>query len=66
MGGVYSTHEGNYTNAHYDLNTRVRIILKWILEKQVEVAWTGLICLRTETSGRFLAPQDALSSVELK
>jgi hypothetical protein len=30
------------------------IMLKWILEKQDGVVWTGLILLRIATSGRLL------------
>jgi hypothetical protein len=34
-----------------DLDVGERIILKWILEKQDGVVWTGFIWLRTGTSG---------------
>jgi hypothetical protein len=28
------------------------MILRWILEREVEVVWTGLIWLKIQTSGR--------------
>jgi hypothetical protein len=34
-----------------DLDIGGRIILKWILERQDEVVWTGLIWLRIGSSG---------------
>jgi len=35
-------------------NLDERIILKWIFKKWEVVGWTGLICLRIETSGAML------------
>jgi hypothetical protein len=37
-----------------DLDTGGRIILKWILEVQNRVVWTGFIWLRIGPSGRLL------------
>jgi len=37
-----------------DIGIDRRIILDWILEKLVEMIWTGFIWLRGETSGRLL------------
>jgi hypothetical protein len=37
-----------------DLDVGGRIILRWILEKQGEVIWNGLIWLRIVTSGWLL------------
>jgi hypothetical protein len=42
---------------HSVLGTGGRIILKLILKKQHGSAWTGLIWLRTVTSGRLLSTQ---------
>jgi hypothetical protein len=30
------------------------VILRWILEREVGVVWTGLVCLRIGTSGELL------------
>jgi hypothetical protein len=37
-----------------DLGTDGRMIQEWILGKQGEKMWTGLIWIRLGTSGRFL------------
>jgi hypothetical protein len=62
MGRTRSTHGGEKEciedfggkarRDHYeDLDVGGRIILKWILERQDEMVWTGLIWLRIGTSG---------------
>jgi hypothetical protein len=38
-------------NHYKDLDVGGRIILRWILEKQDGVVWTGFIWLRIGTSG---------------
>jgi len=37
---------------HLDIDGR--IILKWMLKKLYEVAWTGLMCLAIGTSGELV------------
>jgi hypothetical protein len=46
--------ESEGKNHSEDLEVEGNIILEWVLGKQGEKLWTGCICLRTETSGRFV------------
>jgi hypothetical protein len=48
MGFWWESHEER------DLDVGWRIILKWIVEKQDRVVWTGLIWLRIGTSSGLL------------